>query len=1276
MPRLETPALSHRAARLLRSTALLLLVAGGFASIVASGGGVAPDDDGTLRRTYLGALTITPGSVFLNAGQSATVRIDTNLLPPGDGVTGYAVGSSQTQDTHIEIVTAPCPAGAGGSASCQDWTITPMPGAVPGEHLIDIRSVGARSGDLEGVLKVRVIGAGVNAAAVAVDHGSAEPTPYSMNDGPTLVLLSDGRIAAAGANMSGQVGVGYQPFSLLADSRRYTPRPWFVDEFVIVANGPAFERSVGTTTRGRWLAVAASPRRSFALRNDKTVWTWGNPSGDPIGAGESPFAPRQFTHLPPIKALSAGRDGGGGLALAEDGTVWSLEGLGYLYHLSQLPPKQVTVGVAAPLTDVSAIAGSLDSTALFIRSDGSVWLQYPRQDHAQAVAGLTAPATRIATTRSFHDAGYHLILLADGTLVEGRNVSGGETYRTVSLPGQGFTAISTGAEFAYALRNDGTVWSWRPFQTEPTQVPGLSEIVSLGPDHAIRANCPGATGQVWRIFRGTEAARLRGFSSDIGCSFPAGGSVFDLTLEVNGPGHIEVLPGGTLCRDRCAISIASGAAVRLNAPFANFSTGAGDARCAMGIPRPYTSFSMNENVTCRYTFSREPAAESLPVTIALDGLGRVTSSPPGIDCGSDCTENLTAAYTFLTPVPANGYVFDGFAGAWDCERGVLDKRARESAQGDADRAMRPTSMSPLCTARFVPVAAPPSAKLEVTVNGSGTVASDAAGFSCTTACTAFFPVGTTVVLDPRPSSGHRFAGWSGHADCSDNSVTLSTDRACIATFVELGAPATATLNVEIAGGGFVVISSPAMQCNANCSLPYPIVVPPTPVTLTPQPNQNNAFSAWSGDCSGNTAATVAMNASKTCRASFVPALPSGWNGVGAPLAPALVKGISIAVDLSVPSAPKTYAATTEATAGNRMNLIVRRFDDLSRSWAVMGGGPANADELLSRAIFTPSIAVSAAGIVSIAWAEDENRIRVKQLSADGRSWISLAENLEIDPAARVFGAQIVTAGSHLVVAWIEGSFTSTLSGRMAVKRYVPTAPAGQQWTGGQVRPATETNVLAVRLNTDALGNALLMAVPYSTADPFLLEGPILVLRQAVDGSWNDVCPGASLTTPTGNASTPNVQFGFGIARNTAAGTSGPVAVFNNGAAVFVRACRGAGWVGLDGSAAGEVATAASNGQVFALTLASGEGGGVGLAWSQYAPRSGGGFQYFAEVLVANILGTAVAPVGTTLAFDPNFGVSQNGLSLAFVSDVSPVLGAVLGNAQSAEVEARVFRYTP
>ena len=114
----------------------------------------------------------------------------------------------------------------------------------------------------------------------------------------------------------------------------------------------------------------------------------------------------------------------------------------------------------------------------------------------------------------------------------------------------------------------------------------------------------------------------------------------------------------------------------------------------------------------------------------------------------------------------------------------------------------------------------------------------------------------------------------------------------------------------------------------------------------------------------------------------------------------------------------------------------------------------------------------------------------------------------------------------------------------------------------------------------------------------------------------------------------------------ASGLGGPVAVFNNGQVVFVRSCRSGVWVGLDGSATGEVAAAEQDGLIAGLTLAQGEGAGVALAWSRFSLI--GGVHSLAQVLVADILGTTLAPIGGDLAFESGLNASQGGISLAFI----------------------------
>lgn len=72
--------------------------------------------------------------------------------------------------------------------------------------------------------------------------------------------------------------------------------------------------------------------------------------------------------------------------------------------------------------------------------------------------------------------------------------------------------------------------------------------------------------------------------------------------------------------------------------------------------------------------------------------------------------------------------------------------------------------------------------LTVSKSGSGTVTSSPAGINCGTDCAENYNSGTVVNLTATPAAGSTFAGWSGHSDCTDGSVTMTAARSCTATF--------------------------------------------------------------------------------------------------------------------------------------------------------------------------------------------------------------------------------------------------------------------------------------------------------------------------------------------------------------------------------------------------------------------------------------------------------------------------------------------------------------
>ena len=170
------------------------------------------------------------------------------------------------------------------------------------------------------------------------------------------------------------------------------------------------------------MMVAAAYTRSWVLRSDGTVWTWGG--GNPT--------PQPITGLTDVASMVAG------YVVKTDGTVWRISS-------AETAPQQV-IGLEGMV-----MVADGNSHALALKDDGTVWAWGNRQN---GKIGDGGPST------GYQDVPVHVPGLSD------------------------VRYIAAGNSDSYAVLSDGTVMYWgQPYgfgaRNSPVLFPGLSEVVCV-----------------------------------------------------------------------------------------------------------------------------------------------------------------------------------------------------------------------------------------------------------------------------------------------------------------------------------------------------------------------------------------------------------------------------------------------------------------------------------------------------------------------------------------------------------------------------------------------------------------------------------------------------------------------------------------------------------------------------------------------------------------------------------------------------------------------------
>jgi hypothetical protein len=346
--------------------------------------------------------------------------------------------------------------------------------------------------------------------------------------------------------------------------------------------------------------------------------------------------------------------------------------------------------------------------------------------------------------------------------------------------------------------------------------------------------CEGASGDTCEVIMNADKT--------VSVTFAAA-QTLTVTKDGTGSGTVTSNPAGIDCGDTCEAQFENGSTVVLTATPATGSQAVVWGGACSGASGNTCSVTMDDAKTVTATFNVPPGQQQLAVT--KSGLGTVTSSPAGINCGNTCTNSFNEGVTVtLTASPANG-------------EAVIWGGACADASGNSCT----VTMS---EARNVSVAF----TFEVTITkdgtGSGTVTSDPAGIDCGSTCTANLPSGTEVSFTGTADSGSRFDGWDGDCTGEECILTIDSDKAITATFTEV-----VTLTVTRQGNGTgTVTSQPAgINCGDTCAAGFDI---DGTVTLTAAATLPNYVASWGGACSGSSGltCTVTMSEAKSASVTF------------------------------------------------------------------------------------------------------------------------------------------------------------------------------------------------------------------------------------------------------------------------------------------------------------------------------------------------------------------------------------------------------------------------
>lgn len=343
----------------------------------------------------------------------------------------------------------------------------------------------------------------------------------------TLVIAPDGRVLCQGRNQYGVCGVdqatafvetlspvpgiprgravavadGWTSMVLGEDGRVYV---WGQNDFGLFGGtdrGPTYVRPQPTAVAGleRVIGIAAFEYGGAALRDDGTVWMWGEDREGLLAtgaltkswqSGKQQFTPRRVAGLDAVTQIAGGSKHM--LALKSDGTVWAWGANKYSQlGLGDTDPRASPTRIPSLAGVTRIYAGATMSAAR--QADGSwvVWggappAQPPTWEESAGVSNgsppVLIPSPLPGLLRDASDVATGVVAFRDGTV---RTWGSNNSFGTLGTGGSvdavaprgvlvrslsGIVRVWAGGGRVLALKSDGTLYLWGPAGTADDRV--------------------------------------------------------------------------------------------------------------------------------------------------------------------------------------------------------------------------------------------------------------------------------------------------------------------------------------------------------------------------------------------------------------------------------------------------------------------------------------------------------------------------------------------------------------------------------------------------------------------------------------------------------------------------------------------------------------------------------------------------------------------------------------------------------------------------------------